>query len=389
MAAPGDFIFLHSSRRILHGVGSLDRLADLAKERSARSAACVLDAFFVGGPIEARLHAILEPILGRPAIIGVPAQEPDLATVEACRQSLADAAPDLIIAIGGGSAIDTAKVARMLLANPGPAEAIAGFGKTMTPHPSLFVAVPTTAGTGSEVSESAIVGKTDAPVKLIYRSPEMTPAIAILDPALSTTAPAAVTAQSGFDALTHALEAYVSKAASPMTDPIAWQAFTTLVRWLPVAFREPGNLTARSHCLIASCQAAIAFNSANLGLAHALSAPLGALFHVGHGLGNALALPAVTAFNEPALGEKGVAIAQSLDAATPAAGLARLRAELALDIGLDRFVPDDAGREALAAAAMKSGQVRMNPRLATLDDMRRIVAAMRKPIGTQRPPLEG
>jgi alcohol dehydrogenase class IV len=158
-----------------------------------------------------------------------------------------------------------------------------------------------------------------------------------------------------------------------------------LGRWLPVAFGDPTHQVARTACLVASCQAAIAFNSANLGLAHALAAPLGALFHVPHGLGNALALPVVAAYNEEAMGSKAATIAQCFGAASAAHGLAKLRHQLGLDLSLDQFVPTDADRERLAAAAMRSGQVRMNPRLATLEHMRVLVEAMRSPTGNDAP----
>jgi alcohol dehydrogenase len=218
----------------------------------------------------------------------------------------------------------------------------------------LFVCAPTTAGTGSEVSESAIGSKTGAETKLIYRSPEMTAKVALLDPTLTVTAPAKVTAQSGYDAVTHAVEAYVSNASSIMTDPFAVESFRLLAEFLPVAYREPENLAARSACLIASCQAAIAFNSANLGLAHAFAAPLGALHNVAHGLGNALALPVVTAFNEPKLGRKGEVIAEAFKAKSAAQAMGKIRAQVGLDLSIDEFVPDDASRAKVAAAAMRS-----------------------------------
>jgi alcohol dehydrogenase class IV len=224
-----------------------------------------------------------------------------------------------------------------------------------------------------------VIGKEGAPAKLIYRSQDMTPQIALLDPALTVSAPKVVTAYAGYDAVTHAVEAYVSNAASPMTDPYALRAMELLAKWLDLAYEEPQNRAARSACLIASMQAAIAFNSANLGLAHAISGPLGAQQHVAHGLGNALALPYVTAFNEPVLGEKGETIARLFGGRTAAAAMAALRRRLGLDISLDEYVRSDAERETLAQWAMKSGQVKMNPRPAAIEDMRAILEAMRKP----------
>ena len=381
------FVFVHSSRRVIFGWDSLDRLAELAKEFARARPAVVIDQFFMETPLIERLASLLSDAGSRPSFHAVPAHEPDTETVQACRLALAAADPDLIIAVGGGSAMDTAKIARMLLSNEGEVASIAGFGKSLRAHASLLIAVPTTAGTGSEVSESAIAGAHGSAVKLIFRSQEMTPHVALLDPALSVSAPGTVTAAAGYDAVTHAVEAYVSKMASVMTDPYAVSAMELLGRWLPVAYREPEHREARSACLIASLQAAIAFNSANLGLAHAISAPLGAQLHVPHGLGNALALPYVTAYNEPLLGEKAKLIARVFDASSAAEGLAKLRRELGLDLSLDDYAKSAEEREAIAQAAMKSGQVRMNPRSATLDDMRAIIEAMRAPTGERAPVL--
>lgn len=389
MQAPAPFNFVHSNRRIICAWDGVSRLGDLAREAGARRPALVMDAFFAGSATAARVQALLTEGTGNaPVCHFAPPYEPDTVGIEACAAALAPANPDFIVAIGGGSAMDLAKVARLLLANPGDAYAISGFGKTFKPHASLLVAVPTTAGTGSEVSESAIAGKTGSDIKLIFRSQEMTPQIALLDAALGVSAPPIVTAASGYDAVTHAVEAYVSNAASIMTDPLAHSAMQLLARWLPLAWREPENQAARTWCLIASTQAAIAFNSANLGLAHAISAPLGAQLHVGHGLGNALALPAVTAYNEPVLGDKGREIARIFDAPTAAMAMSKLRHRLDLDLSLDNYVPDDAARERIAQAAMKSGQVRMNPRAAGIEHMRAILESMRTPTGGSEPMLK-
>jgi alcohol dehydrogenase class IV len=384
--ATAEFVFFHSSRRVVCAWNGLDRIGALAEEHGCRRPALVVDAFFASGDIAARAADALAKATGtRPPVVPVPAHEPDTDSIAAAAAALVEAKPDMIVAIGGGSAMDTAKVARMLLSNPGPVEAVSGFGKKLLPHASLFVCVPTTAGTGSEVSESAIASKSGSDVKLIFRSQEMTPQIALLDASLTTSCPAKVTAQSGYDALTHAVEAYVSKMANAMTDPFALESMRLLAASLVRAYRVPDDREARTQCLIASCQAAVAFNSANLGLAHAFAAPLGALHHVAHGLGNALALPVVTAFNQPTLGRKGETIAAIFGTRDAATAMSKVRHELDLDLSLDRFVPDDPAREKVAQAASRSGQVRMNPRLADIDDLRAMLEAMRKPTGGQTP----
>ncbi len=379
-----DFTFVHACREIAAGAGRLEYVWDITKRHGARRPMVILDTYFAATDLPARLAAGFG---APPPIHAIPAGEPDLATIEACRAAMARANPDLILVVGGGSAMDCAKVARILLSNPGDPMAIAGpAGVRMAPHPSLLIAAPTTAGTGSEVSESAIIGKPGAAAKLIFRSPEITPAIAILDPLLGITAPASVTAASGYDAVTHAVEAYTSKMANPLTDLLAVSAMERLAQNLVRAFLVPTDLDARMACLLAATEAAMAFNSANLGLAHAISGPMSALHHTPHGLANALALPWTMAFNAPELGAKGTRIAALFGAATAAEAMSRLRHDLGLDLSLDRFVPPEALDE-LALSASKSGQTRMNPRAATLGDIRAILEAMRGPTSGKQPRL--
>ena len=386
MSEIAPFTFHHSTHRVRYAPGALAELGTLAEEFGCRRAAVIVDTYFLGGAVEALIAETLSA--ASPVFHGVPQQEPDTDIVEAARAFLAGVDPDLIIAVGGGSAMDTAKVARMLLSNTGPIEDIVGpVGVKMTPHRSLFVAVPTTAGTGSEVSESAVVAKSGTDYKMIFRSAEMTARIAVLDPELSMTAPPQVTAASGYDAVTHAVEAFTSRASGPMTDPFAIGAMEKLARNLPIVFAEPRNVDARGACLIGSMQAAIAFNSAHLGLAHAIAGALGALHHVPHGLANALALPWTMAFNQPELGEKGELIARLFGGETAAEALSKLRRTVNLDRSLDEFVKSDAARDAVAEGASKSGQVRVNPRASTEHEIRIILEAMRKPTGGAQPHL--
>ncbi len=385
--APEPFFFRHSARQILFGPGKLSELAEIAKARNVERVVVVMDGFFIGGPLEARVREVLGNVIDV-EVHGVPIQEPDTETVEACRQALEDQQPDMVIAVGGGSTMDTAKVARILLSNPGSVEEMAGFERYYEPHRSVMVCVPSTAGTASEVSEMAVIGLKGSDIKLRYRSQNMTAQFAVLDPELLLSAPPSVTANTGYDALTHAIESYISRGANIMSDPYALDAIRRLVKWLPVAYREGDNLTARGHCHIGSMLAGVAFNSTQLGLAHAIAAPLGNIHHVVHGKANALALPAIIAYNEPELGEKGQILAEILGSETPSEGVARIRAELDLDIGLDEIVTTDEERETIIEAAMKSGNVPYSPREPSVEHIRAIVASMRQPIGASRPVLE-
>ena len=385
MSDPEAFLFRHSTRQIVYGPGALSKLGDIARDRELKRAAIVCDGFFSAGALQSRLRDLLEKAGVSVAFHNVPGQEPDTDSVSACHSLLERVAPDLVVAVGGGSTMDTAKVARIMLSNSGEAAELAGFDKRYEAHPSLFVCVPTTAGTASEVSEMAVVSLAGSDLKLRYRSQNMSAEIALLDPELTLSVPPAVTAATGFDALTHARESYVSTSASLLTDPLALDALVRIVRWLPVAYREPSNLAARGHCLIASMLAGFVFNSTQLGLAHAIAAPLGALHHVVHGVANALALPAVTAFNEACMGAKAETIARVFATATAAEGIAALRAGLDLDMGLDDIVGTQTEREAIAVAAMKSANIATNPRRADLPGVRAVIAAMREPLQGRAP----
>lgn len=386
MAAIEPFLFKHSTSRVIFAEGAIGQLGDLAADRGCRKIALVVDGFVVESGLAGQLTDQLSDYA--PEVHAIPPTEPYTETVEAARLFLDGAGADMIVAIGGGSAMDAAKVARMLLSNPGDIKAIAGaVGIVMTPHSSTFVCVPTTAGTGSEVSEYAVIGEAGTDYKMVFHSPHMAPEIALLDPVVTVSAPAGVTAASGYDAVTHAVEAYTSKGANFGSDPLAHSAMRLLARSLADAVNDPGNLRARGECLIGSMQAAMAFNSAGLGLAHAVSGALGAQFHVGHGLANALALPWTMAFNHRDMGEKGEEVAAIFGGATAAEGLSKLRHAVGLDLSLDEWVKTDADRDAAAAGACKSPQIRFNPRLADEAQLRAIIEAMRTPTGGGQPNL--
>ncbi len=378
------FEFLHSTNRLIYGPGTFDRLSELGA--SARRTFVVLDGYFSDDPLREKLERLLGA--SAPLINVIAPHEPTTSSVEETRRMLIDADADLVIALGGGSAIDTAKAARMHAANNGTFDALVGAeGRPMKPPASVFVAIPTTAGTGSEVSDSAIVDVPGTTYKAILRSPHMAPHVAILDPELTVSAPNSVTVSSGFDALTHAIEAYTSRMASPMTDPFALSGAALLAQNLDRVVDYPDDLAARGSCLLGSAQAGIAFNSAHLGISHSIAGALGALHHVPHGLANALALPWTMAFNLKSIGDKNNILARLFDADDVASGISKLRHNMGLDRSLDDFVVGSSALDKVAEAAMTSGQVKMNPREITLPEMRGILEAMRQPTGGAAPVL--
>ncbi|MEG0254451.1 1-propanol dehydrogenase PduQ [Vagococcus sp.] len=193
--------------------------------------------------------------------------------------------PTVMIAIGGGSAIDTAKAIRY-------------FGEKINQENiHCFIAIPTTSGTGSEVTNTAVVSDTKKGVKFPIIKDHLTPDIALLDPSLVVSAPKSVTAFSGLDVLTHALEALVAKDADLFTDALAEKAIDIVSNELVAAYEDGNNLEKRQHIHEASCEAGLAFNMAGLGICHSLAHQLGAKFHVPHGLANAMLLPYIIEFN--------------------------------------------------------------------------------------------
>ena len=214
--------------------------------------------------------------------------DPDLDTVAAGTRLLLQRTPAAVVALGGGAAIDTAKA--MVCAS----SQRRGTGTDKAPY---FVAIPTTSGTGSEVTSYTVLRDAEQGVKYPLSHPDLIPDAALLDPGFTRTLPPNVAASTGMDVLTHGLEALVSPSANDFTDLFSLEAVRLCFTWLPVFFRNPGHLEARQKMLHASAMAGAAFTNAGLGLCHGMAHSLGAIFHLPHGTANAIALPYVIAYN--------------------------------------------------------------------------------------------
>lgn len=195
---------------------------------------------------------------------------------------------DFLVALGGGSPIDSMKAIGALVGNGG---AITDYlGKVIEKPTPPMAAVPTTAGTGSEATQFTIITDTKRDIKMLLKGAVLMPTLAVIDPQFTVTAPPAITAATGLDALTHAVEAYTSRKAQPLSDVFALSAAKRIFTWLPEAFRNGGNLQAREEMSLAALEAGIAFNNASVTIVHGMSRPIGALFHVPHGISNAMLL---------------------------------------------------------------------------------------------------
>lgn len=211
---------------------------------------------------------------------------------------------DAIIAVGGGSAIDASKAVAVAIANPRKTlRALAGYFKGLS-HAVPLYAVPTTAGTGSEVTVAAVIADPERRSKIVIVDTRLVPRLAALDAALMTGLPPHITAATGIDALTHAVEAFVGQWATPYTDGLALAAVGLVFQHLRTCCREGGNLEAREHMALASTYAGMAFTRANVGYVHAIAHQFGGRYHTPHGLANAIMLPHVLRFSAPAITDR-------------------------------------------------------------------------------------
>lgn len=202
---------------------------------------------------------------------------------------------DHIIAVGGGSVLDVMKAVGLLASNGGKISDYVGSKSVQNGLP-FMAAVPTTAGTGSEATQFTIITDTENDVKMLIGMPALIPDLVLLIPEMTLTVPGSVTVATGMDALVHAIEAYISRKAQPLTDTFAESAVRRIFRFLPAAFRDGNNQEARKNLAYAALEAGIAFSNSSVTLIHGMSRPIGALFHIPHGLSNAMLINECMAF---------------------------------------------------------------------------------------------
>ncbi len=286
------------------------------------------------------------------------------------------------MAVGGGSVIDTAKAVAVMATNDGVISDYLGAGKVKKPKLPLVV-VNTTAGTGSEVTRFAIISDPATSVKMLIADPHLIPEVAIDDPLLTVTCSPLVTASTGVDALTHAIEAYISVRATALSDVLALSAIAKVGQSLRAAFKNGKDLAARTLMHIASLEAGMAFSNASVALVHGMARPIGAYFHIAHGLSNAVLLPHVMAWSMSeawgrfadiarALGVDTAGVTEKQAAERAVAEVRSLCQDLQIPgltgLGID---PDKlmALAPTMAKDALASGSPGNNPRLPTVDEI--------------------
>lgn len=206
---------------------------------------------------------------------------------------------EVIVTVGGGSCIDTAKAVAVVATNGGY---IGDYmkDKIATKAPVPLIAIPTTAGTGSEVTDVTVINDTTHHIKMMIKQSAFLPKVALVDPALTLTSPQNVTAATGLDALCHSMESYFSRKAQPMTQTFSLAAIEKIMSYLEQAYQDGSNFEARNAMSLAATQAGLAFSNASVTLIHGMSRPIGSLFHVPHGISNAMLLPAVLDYTRDA-----------------------------------------------------------------------------------------
>ncbi|MGK0151712.1 iron-containing alcohol dehydrogenase [Pseudomonas putida] len=288
-----------------------------------------------------------------------------------------------VIGVGGGSSIDTAKGVAAMATNPGNILDYEGYDKLPQPPLPIF-AIPTTSGTGSECTASTVFTNKRTLFKTVIVSPRLFPRLAILDPALTLKLPAAITAATGMDALTHAIESYVSRQANPISQAMALQAIRMIAGSLEKTYFVGTDMAAREQMLLGSFLAGVAFSQSKLGNVHAISHTFGGVFNIPHGIANAALLPYVIKFNLPACPERfrDIAIALGADvtglsveqaAARTVDAVVALNQAIGIPATIRELGVDLEFLSQMVSDSMRSGNVLVNPRLTTARDVERLI----------------
>jgi alcohol dehydrogenase class IV len=291
-----------TATRIIFGGGTIDEVPALAAGMGS-------NAFVITGRTTDRAQPLIEQLNKQDVkciTFSVPG-EPTTTLIKAATKQARQAKSDLVIGIGGGSVLDTGKAIAAMLTNAGELEdylEVVGRGQPLTEPPAAYIAIPTTAGTGAEVTRNSVLAVPEHRVKVSMRSPLMLPRLAVVDPTLSHSMPLSITASTGLDALTQLMEVYVSNKANPVTDGICREGLRRAARSLREAYEDGSNTTAREDMALASLLGGLALANSKLGAVHGFAGPLGGMLRAPHGVICAKLLPYVMETNVKALQDR-------------------------------------------------------------------------------------
>lgn len=375
----------YAPTKIVFGSGSIGTIADEVK---ALGASRVLIATDKGVAKAGVLQKVVDPLKAAGLDVTVYDEvepNPSVATVEKCHKLFVQNGCQLAIGLGGGSSMDTAKATCILATNPGPITQYEGANKfPNTPAPSI--AIPTTAGTGAEVTQSLVVTDTTRNYKVSVRSTLNVCKTALLDPQLLTSLPPAIVASTGMDALSHAVESYISVMASPLTEALSLEAIRVIASRLRAFVANPSDESAATDMLYASMTAGLAFANGRVVAVHAIAHALGGHFHTPHGVACSLMLPPVLEFCVEAAPEKLARIAEVMGedisglsqqqaARRAVAAVARLASEIGVPTRLTEVGVTADKIDVLAADSEASGIQNTTPRKPSLDEIKALIQA--------------
>ena len=355
---PGKFLF---------GVGALSALGEEARRLGKRALLVTGRRAMAKAGVTPRCLAIL-------AAAGVDTQlfdqvepEPDVTTVDRCRQAAREHGAEVLIGLGGGSAMDVAKVAAGLASEAEPTRAFHQ-GRKIERRGLPNIAVPSTSGTGSEMTNNGVLSDHERQFKASIRDESLVPAVALVDPEVTLSSPPEVTAASGIDALVQAIESYLSRFATPLTEAISLRAAEEMARALPAVVTRGNDLALRTHAAWGSAMAGLGLTNARLGVIHGIAHPVGVRFSVPHGLVCGVLLPAALEFNRPAAPEKYATLAR-LFGEDPAAYARRMLAACGLPARLTKYNLAADALDAIADESLPAGSTKANPRAVTKADI--------------------
>lgn len=364
------------------GVGCYERVAAEAARVGGGAVLVITDANVRATPLASKVIEQLSSAgLLRGVFNDIPG-EPTTTEVQKGVAALKGAKANTVVAIGGGSVIDTGKAVAVMATNEGSIVDYKGANKIRKPKLPLVV-VNTTARTGSEVTRFAIITDPVTNVKLLIADPYLIPEVAIDDPLLTLTCPPAVTASTGVDALTHAIESYVSMRATALSDVLALSAIRKVGQSLRAAFRNGEDLNARTLMHVASLEAGMSFSNASVALVHGMARPIGAYFHKAHGISNAVLLPHVMEWSLPGAPGRFAEVARALGADTVGMSEARAAERAVVEVRAlcsDLSIPGLTGlgidadklmavAPTMAQDALDSGSPANNPRVPTVAEI--------------------
>lgn len=392
----------HTAGQLVFGRNAVRQVGEIAVRRGYRRALLVTDPILLRAGVPEMVVETLREIGVAVEVFPGGEPEPSMKAVEACQAQAREFRPDVLVAVGGGSNMDLGKTAALLLTHNGSPRDYVGDDKVPGPVAPL-ICVPTTAGTGSEVSAAAVLTDTENQIKVGILSNYLRPLAAVVDPLLTVSCPPKVTADSGIDALTHAIEAYtavdnetfplpvgersVYQGRHPLGDILAEKAISLIGHFLRRAVHNGNDLEAREGMALAATLAGMAFSNVGVAVVHALEYPVGGATHCSHGAGNGLLLPYVMRFNLPVRVKEFVTVARLLGedprgldehsaAERAISAVEKLRADIGIPLRLrDLGVKEEQLRPFAEKAFGIKRILRVNPRPVTVDDLEGILKA--------------